>query len=56
MVEWLSIKPAIGQAWFVLITIIVSYLGHKHFSFKTPGHNLITTSRQVPFRSLERHK
>ncbi len=35
MVEFLSIRPAIAQAWFVVITVIVSYLGHKHFSFKT---------------------
>ena len=34
MVELLSIRPAIGQAVFVVITVIVSYLGHKHFSFK----------------------
>lgn len=34
MVELLAISPAIGQAWFVVITVIVSYLGHKHFSFK----------------------
>ena len=34
MVELLSIRPVIGQAWFVGITVIVSYLGHKHFSFR----------------------
>lgn len=37
MVELLAIRPIVGQAWFVIITVIVSYLGHKHFSFK--GHN-----------------
>lgn len=35
MVNFLAIRPIIGQAWFVVITVIVSYLGHKHFSFKT---------------------
>ena len=34
MVDLLSISPAIGQAGFVVVTVIVSYLGHKHFSFK----------------------
>jgi putative flippase GtrA len=33
MVELLSISPVIGQACFVVITVIVSYLGHKKFSF-----------------------
>lgn len=46
MVELLAIKPAIGQAWFVTITVIVSYLGHKHFSFKTPEQTLSTTPKQ----------
>ena len=41
MVELLAIRPAIGQAWFVVITVIVSYLGHKHFSFK--GRNASKT-------------
>lgn len=34
MVELLSIRPVIGQSWFVVVTVIVSYFGHKHFSFK----------------------
>lgn len=41
MVELLVFEPAIGQAWFVVITVMVSYLGHKHFSFK--GRNASKT-------------
>lgn len=37
MVNFLVIRPAIAQAWFVVITVIISYLGHKRFSFKPQG-------------------
>ncbi|GBL44287.1 hypothetical protein SFMTTN_0082 [Sulfuriferula multivorans] len=43
MVELLGTRPIVGQAWFVVITVIASYLGHKHFSFKTPEQALNTT-------------
>ena len=32
-VEMLNVSPPIAQAPIMLFTIIVSYLGHKHFSF-----------------------
>ncbi len=43
MVELLSIRPAMGQAWFVVVTVVVSYLGHKHFSFKTSKQAVSST-------------
>jgi putative flippase GtrA len=33
MVNFLSIRPIIGQTWFVVITVVVSYLGHTNYSF-----------------------
>jgi putative flippase GtrA len=43
MVNLLVIRPIVGQAWFVVITVIISYLGHEKFSFKPqdkPEHNI----------------
>lgn len=53
MVELLGIRPIVGQAWFVIITVIASYLGHKHFSFKTP-EQILNTSK--PPKVLKRDK
>ena len=42
MVNLLTIRPIVAQAWFVVITVLISYLGHKRFSFKSqdkPEHN-----------------
>jgi putative flippase GtrA len=33
-VEVFHVHPAIAQAGIMAITVVISYLGHKHFSFK----------------------
>ena len=33
-VELLQLSPVIAQAIIMMLTIIISFLGHKHFSFK----------------------
>ncbi len=33
-VELLRIHPLISQALIIILTVIISYFGHKHFSFK----------------------
>lgn len=40
LVEIFSMNPVVGQAWFVVVTVTVSYLGHKHFSFKRTVQNV----------------
>ncbi|RJQ33035.1 MAG: GtrA family protein [Actinobacteria bacterium] len=35
-VEILKLSPIIAQAGIVLITVCISYTGHKHFSFSAP--------------------
>lgn len=33
-VELLRIHPLISQALIIILTVIISYFGHKHFSFR----------------------
>ncbi|MCP5196807.1 MAG: GtrA family protein [Gammaproteobacteria bacterium] len=41
-VGWFYINPVLGQAIFTVLTAVVSFLGHKFFSFKSQHHEAIT--------------
>jgi putative flippase GtrA len=37
-VEILKIDPKIAGALLIPVAALISYFGHSHFSFKSPGH------------------
>lgn len=34
LVEFAGLTPSVGQAITVVVTVVISYLAHRHFSFK----------------------
>lgn len=39
LVEWVKMNPFIAQAVIVIITTMISYAGHKWFSFRRPAES-----------------
>ncbi|MBN1323061.1 MAG: GtrA family protein [Methanotrichaceae archaeon] len=39
LVEWLGIRPEIGQLIALPVVTVISFTGHKHWSFKKKGKN-----------------
>lgn len=36
LVRWLSLEPVVAQALFTLLAVVVTYAGHKYFTFREP--------------------
>jgi putative flippase GtrA len=42
LVKYVGMNPLLGQLMTIVVSAVLSYLGHKYFTFKTPAEKLAT--------------
>lgn len=40
LVAWLELDPRIAQGVYAVIAVVITYLGHKYFTFREPAESL----------------
>lgn len=48
LVEFAHLQPIVAQALIVFVTTLVSFFGHRDFSFRRPKHKPVPTEEPTP--------